>query len=165
MVDMELTPIFYHEGEAAAMDKKEALIDFLNSARDLEAELLRQMERVEQLERRCRRLSAPPTDAVRGGGKGRGEILAALVDARSEMIAAGMRASAQWQEVDSFIDRLDDPRHRIILARRYLSTNSWKKIQNELSKLGLCYSEKTLYRLHSAALAAAEMLWEDSQSR
>ena len=46
-----------------------------------------------------------------------------------------------------------------MLKLRYLDCLSWERVQELLSRSGVFYSDRHIYRLHGEALEAARRLW------
>lgn len=129
---------------------------FLCSALEAGRTLERQHERVEALECRCRRLTAPLSAAPRsGGGEGPERLWAALSDERAEQTRLVSEAGARRAAVEGVIRALPDPEQRSVLRLRYLKGLTWPEVRRELARRGGAKSERGVYRLHSRALLAA----------
>lgn len=133
-------------------DVKRFLCSALEAGRTLE----RQHERVEDLECRCERLTAPISETPRGGGgQGPERLWAALSDERAEELRLGRQAKARRAAVEGVIRALPDPEQRSVLRLRYLKGLTWPEVRRELARSGGAKSERGVYRLHSRALLAA----------
>ena len=88
------------------------------------------------------------------------ELWTKLCDRRDSL----KRQETNLQETErlllQWIDQLPRPRWRMVLRCRYLDGMSMQEIADELSQAtGRSFSVYQIYRLHSAALKAAEELW------
>ena len=101
-------------------------------------------------------LSATPG----GGGGGDAEKMwAALADESARLYPLLKAAMEQERRVENFIDRIPHDSYRLILKLRYLDCLSWERVQELLSRSGVFYSDRHIYRLHGEALEAARRLW------
>lgn len=133
--------------------------EFLDSARFARAEFNRLSQRVKQLEAQCTSITAALSATPGGGGNDAERMWAALADESARLYPQLREAQEREHEVENFINKLEDPAHRLILKLRYLDTLSWPNVNRQLSCGGVFYSDRQIYRLHGDALAAARALW------
>lgn len=136
--------------------------EFLESVRDAKFVQRRCELKLEQLEAECTsitaRLSAEP-----GGGKSdvhKDAPLVALAQTRTDLKNAYMAVKQREKEVEDFINKLDDVRHRAVLSLHYVDLMKWPRVVDEMEKCGLYYSDRHIFRLHGDALQAARNLWD-----
>ena len=143
------------------MTERDPVKEFLRSALEAKLEAKRRSRRVKELESRCTKMTAAPDSGACGGGNADREALwALLADERSKEETALHEELSQYKDVEDFIARLDDPVHRAILRLRYLEGLGWVKLQQQLYRDGVYYSERHITRLHGAALEEARELWK-----
>ena len=82
--------------------------------------------------------------------------LAGNIPLLSPLLKAAME---QERRVENFIDRIPNDSYRLMLKLRYLDCLSWERVQELLSRSGVFYSDRHIYRLHGEALEAARRLW------
>lgn len=146
---------------SGSMTERDPVKEFLRSALEAKLEAKRRSRRVKELESRCTKMTAAPDSGACGGGNADREVLwALLADERDKEEKALHEELAQYKAVEDFIARLDDPVHRAILRLRYLEGLGWVKLQQQLYRDGVYYSERHITRLHGAALEAARELWK-----
>lgn len=132
---------------------------FLESAIEAKIDAARLKRRVTELESRCQKMTAQAGDGAGGGKADSQELWALLADEIEREKAAQRAALEQYRTVDAFISYLSKPTHRAILRLRYLEGLGWVKVQQELYKQGIFYSERHISRLHNYALDEALALW------
>lgn len=133
--------------------------EFLESAIEAKVEAARLKRRVAELESRCQKMTAQMKD-VPGGGRADNQALWVLLAEEIEREKAAHRgALEQYRTVETFIAHLSKPVHRALLRLRYLEGLGWVKVQQELYKQGIFYSERHISRLHAYALEEARALW------
>ena len=72
----------------------------------------------------------------------------------------------RYRCVEAFIARVPQQAQQTILRRRYLDIGkSWDEIRDDLARDGVLYSPRHLQRLHTQALRAAQMLWDEEAGR
>ena len=135
---------------------------FLNSVQEARFRFFRCRWQVEELKRRCESVTAS-WSAERGGS---GDVhkdgpLSALVDKRSEMRTLYMEWENKEEEVNCFLDKLPDQRHRALLQLRYVDLLRWPDVRARLEQVGVYYSERQIFNLHGKALEAARALWRE----
>lgn len=135
---------------------------FLNSVQEARFRFFRCRWQVEELQRRCVSVTAN-WGAERGGS---GDVhkdgpLSALVDKRSEMRTLYMEWENKEEEVNCFLDKLPDQRHRALLQLRYVDLLRWPDVRARLEQVGVYYSERQIFNLHGKALEAARALWRE----
>ena len=87
------------------------------------------------------------------------EAICRIVDLQTEVDADINRFLDLKQEHMSIIRAIKKPMHQLILEQRYLCCYSWERISTELG-----YEQRSLYRIHNEALAAAEELMQKRNS-
>ena len=147
------------------MKKEERVKQILESVRFAELEVRLRKARADELEARCRRLTAPIGARSGGGGEDRGELLALWADARTQELEAARQMVERRKMVEGLIARVRGAVLREILTLRYLTQLTWRQVQLRLQRSGYYYSERNLYYLHRKALAAAAALLEKMQYR
>lgn len=128
------------------------IIQLLDSAQEAKREARRHHLRAQELSARCAVLSAKSSGLPRGGGKGLEMTWAALCDERDLELRAIEVENAKYHQVERLIDTLPGRTHREVLRYRYLRGMGWARVQREMSRDGLCYSDRQLFRLHGEAL-------------
>lgn len=139
--------------------KRDPVREFLESAKEAKLEIARHRERVEELESRATKVTASLNAMPGGGNSDAQQLWIALAEERDREREAEKRELEKYRAVESFIDRLPDKMHRMILRLRYLRLLKWVPIQMELYKKGVVYCERELYRIHGEALDVARELW------
>lgn len=137
---------------------------FLESAIEAKIDAARLKRRVTELESRCQKMTAQMKANPGGGKSDIQELWALLADEVEREKAAQRAALEQYHTVEAFITRLSKPTHRAILKLRYLGGLGWVKVQQELYKQGIFYSERHISRLHNYALDEAFELWVEGDS-
>lgn len=79
------------------------------------------------------------------------EAICRIVDLEKDVNADIDRFLALKKEYASIISEIKKPMLQLVLEQRYLCCHSWERIATELE-----YELRSLYRLHSEALKAAE---------
>lgn len=134
---------------------------FLESAGEALAECKRIQRRVERLSLRCEKL-VQQEGLVQPGEKLQ-ELWELLEEERVREIEAVRNEMALYREVEEFINALPDPTSRTILRRRYLDgETTWVRICFRLERDGVYYSERQVYRLYTAAVKAAQSIWDET---
>lgn len=136
---------------------------FLQSAVEAKMEYKRQRRRVEELESRATRMTQTMSGMPGGGGAGMEQLWATLADEREKVLIASEEEFRKYHDVERFINKLDDPLHRIVLRLRYLDGLNWIQVQQRMYKDGHYYSERHITRLHGEALKAARWLWREQE--
>ena len=141
------------------MRQYETCREWLESYRELHAEVRRLREKHLSLMEQAASITAKLSPAPGGGGGDHEQLLAALADADAETAAALREAEQQALQIRSFISRLPDSTSRAVLRTRYLTMLSWTEVQRTLARSGMDYSKDHLYKLHKKALEEAEPRW------
>ena len=132
----------------------------LENVEEQRSQVARLRRSVRQLEEKCTGATARYGWKTTSEGTSQEELWAKLCDRREAL----KRQEANLQETErlmvQWIEQLPRPRWRMVLRCRYLDGMSMQEITEELSRAtGRSFSVYQIYRLHSAALAAAEELW------
>ena len=136
--------------------------DFLNSVRYTRIEYNRLSDRIKALETQCMSITAT-LSAVPGGGNADAERLwAALADESAKLYPKLREIQQCEREVEQFISKLPDSAHRIVLKLRYLDGLSWEHVIGQMTRGGLYYSDRQIYRIHGEALEVARRLWNET---
>lgn len=141
--------------------------EFLLSVRWAHLEEQRIEDRIQTLTDRARSITSSLKDVcVRGGGGSvqKDDFLVSIADEVERLLEAKKDTTQRILDVESFIDRLHDPRHRRILHLRYVQGLRWERIAEAMTSGHIYYSERQIYRLHKYALRAADRLWAQEQS-
>ena len=132
----------------------------LEQVEEQRSQVARLRRSVRLLEEKC--TSTTTRYGTRNGsdGMGREELLAKLCDRREYLKQQETALQESEQRISQWIDQLPRPRWRMVLRCRYLDGMSMQEIADELTRVtGRSFSVYQIYRLHSAALGAAEDLW------
>lgn len=124
-------------------------------------------DRIQTLTDRAHSITSSLKDVcVRGGGGSvqKDDFLVGIADEVERLLEAKKDTTQRILDVESFIDRLHDPRHRRILHLRYVQGLRWERIAEAMTSGHIYYSERQIYRLHKYALRAADRLWTQEQS-
>ncbi len=135
--------------------------EFLNSVRYARVEYSRLSERIKALEQRCMSLTAS-LSGMPGGDADAQAMWAALADESAKLYPQLRQAQEAEQEVDAFIDTLPNPSHRLVLKLRYVDVRGWEDVIQHLTRGGLAYSARQVYRIHGEALEVARALWSET---
>ena len=81
------------------------------------------------------------------------KMWAALADESARLYPLLKAAMEQERRVENFIDRIPHDSYRLMLKLRYLDCLSWERVQELLSRSGVFYSDRHIYRLHGEAPA------------
>ena len=141
--------------------------EFLLSVRWAHLEEQRIEDRIQTLTDRAPSITSSLKDVcVRGGGGSvqKDDFLVGIADEVERLLEAKKDTTQRILDVESFIDRLHDPRHRRILHLRYVQGLRWERIAEAMTSGHIYYSERQIYRLHKYALRAADRLWAQEQS-
>lgn len=139
---------------------KDPVREFLDSVRTARVEYNRLSEKIRGLEAQCMSVTATLSATPGGGGGGDAEKMwAALADESARLYPLLKAAMEQERRVENFIDRIPNDSYRLMLKLRYLDCLSWERVQELLSRSGVFYSDRHIYRLHGEALEAARRLW------
>lgn len=142
------------------------LSDFLGSVWEARFQYRRCVSRVEELQQRCTQVVTSWDCTPRGGGNSRRDgPLAALADQRALLPELYRAWEGKEEEVERFLDKIEDRRFRAILKLRYVDLFQWPRVVEELEKSGLYYSERQVFNLHRKALEQAEDLWQMEQQK
>lgn len=140
--------------------------EFLLSVRWAHLEEQRIEDRIQTLTDRAHSITSSLKDVcVRGGGGSiqKDDFLVSIADEVERLLEAKKATTQRILDVESFIDRLHDPRHRRILHLRYVQGLRWERIAEAMTSGHIYYSERQIYRLHKYALRAADRLWAQEQ--
>lgn len=146
------------------MTQYETCREWLESYRELHAEVRRLRAKHRSLLEQAESITAKLSPTPGGGGGDHEQLLAALADADAETAAALRKAEQRAREIERFIRSLPTDTSRIILRARYLSQQDWQTVRRTLARSGLRYSKDHLYKLHRKALEEAEAEWINMQS-
>ena len=119
----------------------------------------------EELEEKCTALSSS-LSSTEGHGTAdvhRDNMLIALADKKAMLPYLYAKWIAVMQEVDRFLDEIEDDRHRAILKLRYVDLLRWPNVVEELKKVGIWYEERQVHNLHGDALKVARALWAEKK--
>jgi hypothetical protein len=136
---------------------------FLDSAVEARLEYKRLHRRIEELESRAKKVTAQMTGMPGGGGAGMEQLWAILADEREKEKEAVETEMRVYHEVETFIDSLPVPVHRVVCRLHYLDGLNWVQVQMRMNRDGFCYSERQITRIHGEALKSARRLWRERQ--
>lgn len=146
------------------MTQYETCREWLESYRELHAEVRRLRAKHRSLLEQAESITAKLSPTPGGGGGDHEQLLAALADADAETADALRKAEQQALQIRSFINRIPTDTSRIILRARYLTMLSWAEVRRTLARSGMKYSKDHLYKLHKKALVEAEEKWINMQT-
>ena len=146
------------------MTQYETCREWLESYRELHAEVRRLRAKHRSLLEQAESITARLSPTPGGGGGDHEQLLAALADADAETADALRKAEQRARDIERFIRALPTDTSRIILRARYLSQQDWQTVRRTLARSGLRYSKDHLYKLHRKALEEAETEWINMQS-
>lgn len=146
------------------MTQYETCREWLESYRELHAEVRRLRAKHRSLLEQAESITAKLSPTPGGGGGDHEQLLAALADADAETAAELRKAEQRAREIERFIRALPTDTSRIILRARYLTMLSWAEVRRTLARSGMKYSKDHLYKLHKKALAEAEEKWINMQT-
>jgi hypothetical protein len=139
---------------------------YLSSVAEAKIEARRLRFKLKRLETQATRITTAITGMPGGGTADRERLLAELADLSEQSRLALIEAEKQENEVSAFISRLQDQTSRIILKLRYCDCLVWdttdlkrRSVKSEMAKVGLCYENTQLFRLHGKALNEARELY------
>ena len=146
------------------MTQYETCREWLESYRELHAEVRRLRAKHRSLLEQAESITARLSPTPGGGGGDHEQLLAALADADAETADALRKAEQRAREIERFIRALPTDTSRIILRARYLTMLSWTEVRRTLARSGMKYSKDHLYKLHKKALVEAEEKWINMQT-
>ena len=139
--------------------------EFLCSVREAAFNVSRCRRKIEQLRSECERVTAVMGGAPGGyGDEHKDGMWAELADYCTELSELYKVSVRHERKVQDFIGTLEDPDQRAVLTLRYVDLLRWPEIFQELSQLGMYYSERQIYRIHGLGLEAARKKWEETHN-
>ena len=137
---------------------------FLGSVQDARFQYNRAVTREQELRERCEHITTSWSEAPGGGGDVHKDgPLVALAQAHAALKPLYLAWERAEDEVDRFLDGIQDTRYKAILKYRYVDLYTWPRVIKELEKSGIYYEERQVYRLHGKALNEARELWKKRQ--
>lgn len=130
--------------------------DYLNQYRTVCLEVSRLQRRLEVEEARAERTTKALTLTPRGGEFRTDDVWAELADLREKYRATLAGSLALQKEIEQFVDSVPSDMSRLILRFRYIDLLRWEEIAKAVH-----YGWAQVHRLHAAALAEAESVWEE----
>ena len=142
--------------------KGDTVLEFLESVKCAAMEQSRCLRKVIELDAQCQSITAKITGEPGGGSgdKHKDALWALLADQRNLYWERYIATETRRAEVDAFLSRLENPTHRAILSLHYVDLMKWPRVEAELQRSGIYYSERQIFRLRDNALQAARELWE-----
>lgn len=134
---------------------------FLESYREALAETDRLIGAVQRLDDQARKVTATITGMPSGGGADKDAVLAALADARNNVVNRFTWALKRKEAVEDFIDEIPDMTCRVILRLRYIERLKWPQIIERLEDSPYAYSERAVFVIHGRALNEARRIWSE----
>lgn len=132
----------------------------LDSIEEQRSQVSRLRRSVRSLEEKC--TSATSRYGLRTSSESvtQEELWSKLCDRRDALKRQEENLRESERLITQWIDQVPKPRWRMVLRCRYLDGMSMQEIADELTQAtGRSFSVYQIYRLHSAALKAAEELW------
>lgn len=87
-------------------------------------------------------------------------IKVALAQATQETDRRLAEALKRRQEVEKFIDGIENDVHRNLLHMRYTDLLRWPAIVEAFERSGVPYCDRNIFNIHGDALRAARELWK-----
>lgn len=84
------------------------------------------------------------------------ETMARLVDLHAECVKRMEECVEAMEDAKRLIDKVEDPKRRDVLSRRYLRCQKWEDIEEDLGK-----DYRWLFRLHDTALEEIKEKMDD----
>ena len=134
---------------------------YLLQAKEARAESRRRHLRVQELDARCKSITAKMNGMPGGGGDRHSleQAYIALAEERSAELESIKEENRKYHEVEDLINEVSKPERRAVLRLRYLRGLGWVRIETEMMRDGWYYCDRHLFRLRDAALdEVAEIL-------
>ena len=134
---------------------------YLLQAKEARAESRRRHLRVQELDARCKSITAKMNGMPGGGGDRHSleQAYIALAEERTAELEAIKEENRKYHEVEDLINEVSKPERRAVLRLRYLRGLGWVRIETEMMRDGWYYCDRHLFRLRDAALEeVAELL-------
>lgn len=133
---------------------------FLGSVQEARFRYNRAVSREQELRERCENMTTNWGAEVHGGGDVHKDgPLVALAQAHAALKPLYLAWERAEDEVDRFLDGIQDTRYKAILKYRYVDLYTWPRVIKELEKSGIYYEDRQVFRLHGKALNEARELW------
>lgn len=147
----------------AVEQREDPVLEFLESVKGAAIEQGRCLRKVMELDAQCQSITAQMRDTPGGGSgdKHRDALWASLADQRDRYWERYMATETRRAEVDAFIGKLPNPTHRAVLSLHYVDLLKWPRVEAELRRCGVYYSERQIFRLRESALEAAREIWRE----
>ena len=134
---------------------------YLLRAKEARAESRRRHLRVQELDARCKSITAKMNGMPGGGGDRHSleQAYIALAEERDAELEAIKEENRKYHEVEDLINEVSEPERRAVLRHRYLRGLRWSRVEYEMMRDGWYYCDRQLFRLRDAALdEVAEIL-------
>ena len=108
----------------------------------------------EKLRSEAEQVSSPPFDKIRVKGSGSRDasvVITKIVDCEAEIMQTKLEMITRRNEIIGKIQNLENPTFVELLTRRYILFEKYSEIAEKMN-----YTEKHIFRLRKAALAAFE---------
>ena len=141
---------------------KDEVKAFLGQVQQAKYRFQRCLWQIEDLRLRCESITSSWNPNPGGSGDVHKDgPLAALADKRTELDRMYREWKTWEEEVNRFLEKLPDYRHRVILCLRYVDLLRWPVVRERMASVGLYYEERQMFNLHGKALEAARTLWRE----
>lgn len=132
----------------------------LESVEEGKSQVARLRRSVGYLQDKCTTATGRYGERASSGGQGPEDLWMKLTDRKAQLMEQEQQVQKQEQQVEQWIEQLPRPRWRMVMRCHYLDGMPLSEIAEELTTAtGREFSVHQIYRLHRAALDAAEKLW------
>ena len=137
----------------------EPMREFLDSAKWARLKVTRLSRKVAELTTQVEHMTANYSGMPKGSGGDATAAWTTLAQLRSDYEAELVEAERAEKEVLDFVNTMDRPIHREILALRYCENLSWPRVVEAMQAAGYYYSDRQIFRIHGDALNEAREKW------
>lgn len=131
--------------------------EYLNRARFLDKEIDAKIDHLERIDSMVNRvtpvLSDMPADPCKDNHK-REKLLVKMIDLKWEINEEIDKLVDTKREIVKFISQIDNSSYRLLLELRYVNLCTWERIASVMD-----ITERSVYRMHGAALLAADEIF------
>lgn len=139
--------------------------EFINSVRYARAEYERLSLRIKEMEAQAMKVTTTLSGTPGGGNADAQALWARIVDDTDELYRLQHTYLSQIKAVEEFCDGIENSMEREVMKLRYVNCLKWRGVEEALDRAGLCYDERTIYRIHRAAMDSAQELWAKKGER
>lgn len=151
-------------GSALTFDKRYMEVvtmtvkEYLNRARFLDQEINAKIDHLEKIDSMVNRVTASISDMPgrdKPDNNKRERLIVKMIDLRWEINEEIDRLVDTKREINGFIGKIAKEKHRLLLELRYINLCTWEEIAIRMN-----VTERSVYRLHGAALLAAAEIYD-----